>query len=109
MVSTSSTSGCIPNRSWILTCTCSWEYPGNQGIGCNTISPKDTVHLLSFLQELRSTAAGKKLYLTAAAPLSPWADKNGDPSTNLTGFAKVLDHIAIMKYVLLLMLRLTMY
>jgi hypothetical protein len=75
----------------------SWEYPGAQGIGCNNISPKDTAHLLSFLKELRGTAAGKKLYLSAAAPLFPWADANGDSSKDVSGFAKVLDHIAIMK------------
>jgi chitinase len=48
-----------------------WEYPGAQGIGCNNISPQDTAHLLSFLQELRGTAVGKKLYLSAAAPIFP--------------------------------------
>jgi chitinase len=76
-----------------------WEYPGAQGIGCNNISPQDTAHLLSFLQELRGTAVGKKLYLSAAAPIFPWADANGDHTKDVSEFAKVLDHIAVMKYV----------
>jgi chitinase len=36
--------------------------------------------------------------LTAATPLSPWADSSGNPSSSLAGFAKVLDYIAIMNY-----------
>ncbi|KZV65853.1 glycoside hydrolase family 18 protein [Peniophora sp. CONT] len=75
-----------------------WEYPGNQGIGCNTISPNDTSNFLSFLQELRATKQGSKLFLTAASSLLPWVDENGDASTNVTAFGDVLDYIAVMNY-----------
>lgn len=76
----------------------SWEYPGNQGIGCNTISPNDTSNFLAFLQELRQDPVGQKLVLTAAAPISPWRDADGNSSADVSAFAKVLDHIAIMNY-----------
>jgi chitinase len=39
---------------------CSWEYPGKQGIGCNTISLHDSANFLSFLQEL--STVGWQIY-----------------------------------------------
>ncbi|EJD03470.1 glycoside hydrolase [Fomitiporia mediterranea MF3/22] len=75
-----------------------WEYPGHQGIGCNTISPNDTANLLSFLQELRSSPCGSNLILTAAVSLTPFANATDLPSTDVSEFAKVLDYIAIMNY-----------
>jgi chitinase len=74
-----------------------WEYPGNQGIGCNAISPNDTSNFLLFLQALRSKPDGKKLVLTAATSIVPFYDKDGIPSTDVSAFAKVFDHIAVMK------------
>jgi len=75
-----------------------WEYPGNQGIGCNTISTKDTANFLSFIQELRKDAIGSKLVLSAATAISPFIGPNGDPTADVSGFAAVLDWIAIMNY-----------
>ncbi|TFY71622.1 hypothetical protein EVG20_g1373 [Dentipellis fragilis] len=75
-----------------------WEYPNNAGIGCNTFGPNDVANFLSFLQELRSDPVGSKLFLTAATSIFPWADASGNSATNLTGFAHVLDYIAIMNY-----------
>jgi chitinase len=76
-----------------------WEYPGNQGIGCNAISPNDTSNFLSFLQLLRSDPDGKKLILTAATSIVPFYNANGNPSTDVSTFAKVLDYINVMKWV----------
>ncbi|KAG6861563.1 hypothetical protein C0995_014859 [Termitomyces sp. Mi166 len=76
----------------------SWEYPNNQGIGCNTISPQDTANFLSFLQQLRADPVGKRLILTAATGIAPFMDANGNPSSNVAPFAKVLNFIAIMNY-----------
>ncbi|KAH7922909.1 glycoside hydrolase [Leucogyrophana mollusca] len=73
-----------------------WEYPGKQGVGCNTISPDDSANFLSFLQELRSSASN--ITLSAAVSLTPFADTNGQPMTNVSGFADVLDYIEIMNY-----------
>ncbi|EJD03463.1 glycoside hydrolase [Fomitiporia mediterranea MF3/22] len=75
-----------------------WESPGHQGIGCNTISPNDTANFLSLLQELRRTPTGSSITISAAVGLTPFADETGQPSTNVTGFAKVIDYIEIMNY-----------
>ncbi|KAF9481870.1 glycoside hydrolase family 18 protein [Pholiota conissans] len=75
-----------------------WEYPANQGIGCNAISPKDTTNFLSFLQELRKDPVGSGLILTAATSIVPFFGPDGNPLTDVSGFSKVLDWIAIMNY-----------
>ena len=76
----------------------SWEYPGSQGIGCNVVSGADAANFLSFLQELRANPRGKKLILSAATSLSPFAGPDGNPLSDVSGFAAVLDWIAIMNY-----------
>ena len=81
----------------MLTTRISWESPNRQGIGCNTISKQDTPNLLSLLRELRVHPIGKRLILTAATPLTPWFDPNGQPS-NIRPFAKLLNYVAIMNY-----------
>ncbi|PPQ82606.1 hypothetical protein CVT25_007120 [Psilocybe cyanescens] len=75
-----------------------WEYPSHQGIGCNTISDDDSANFLSFLQELRQDPEGAQLTLTAAVGLTPFAGPGGTPLSNVSAFADVLDHIAIMNY-----------
>ncbi|KAJ8522161.1 hypothetical protein ONZ45_g1246 [Pleurotus djamor] len=68
-----------------------WEYPGRQGIGCNTISSNDPSNFLKFLQELRRDPFAKSLILTAAVAITPF-------TPDVSGFSKVLDYIAIMNY-----------
>ncbi|EGO25950.1 glycoside hydrolase family 18 protein [Serpula lacrymans var. lacrymans S7.9] len=75
-----------------------WEYPNVQGIGCNTLSPNDTANFLSFLQELRQDPVGANLVLSAATAITPFAGPDGSPSTNVSGFADVLDYIQVMNY-----------
>ncbi|KAF6763139.1 endochitinase [Ephemerocybe angulata] len=76
-----------------------WEYPGKQGIGCNIVNPNDTSNFLLFLQQLRQdTTLKRTLVLTAAVYVTPFADNTGEPSSNISGFADVLDYIAIMNY-----------
>ncbi|KAK7060365.1 hypothetical protein VNI00_001130 [Paramarasmius palmivorus] len=75
-----------------------WEYPNNQGIGCNTISANDTENFLLFLQELREDSVGSDLLLTAATAISPFKDPEGNPREDVSEFAKVLDYVAIMNY-----------
>ncbi|KAI7778038.1 hypothetical protein LA080_002675 [Diaporthe eres] len=73
-----------------------WEYPNKQGLGCNAINDNDTANFLTFLQELRQTAPN--LTLTAATSLFPWNDATGNKSTDLSGFADVLDYLMVMNY-----------
>lgn len=80
-----------------LTSLISWEYPNRQGIGCNTISKQDVPNFLAFLEQLRKDPIGKGLFLTAAVPITPWPDPDGNPS-NIAPFAKLLNYIAIMNY-----------
>lgn len=74
-----------------------WEYPNKQGIGCNVISSDDTANYLSFLTKLR-TAVGPNVKLSAAVGITPWAGSDGSPSSDVSGFAKQLDYLAIMNY-----------
>lgn len=73
----------------------SWEYPGKQGLGCNTVSNSDSANFLSFLRELRSDSVGSKLKLTVAVGLGPFVAANGAPMTNVSQFAPLVDHIGI--------------
>jgi chitinase len=75
-----------------------WEYPNGAGIGCNQKSPSDTANFLLFLQNLRSTAAGKKLTISAAVAITPFLGPGGTPSSDVSGFSTVLDYITIMNY-----------
>ncbi|KAG2074128.1 chitinase [Suillus decipiens] len=75
-----------------------WEYPNHQGLGCNTINANDTANFLAFLQELRKNPVAAKLVLSAAVSVLPFYDATGDHSTDVSGFAKVLDYIVIMNY-----------
>lgn len=69
-----------------------------QGIGCNLVNPNDTANFLLFLQEFRRTVLGRSLILSAAVYVTPFVDASGSPSTDVSGFADVLDYIAIMNY-----------
>lgn len=77
---------------------CSWEYPNNQGIGCNAINSNDTPNFLSFLQQLRKDPVGKNLILSAATATVPFMNTDGSPSASVAGFSTVLDFIALMNY-----------
>jgi chitinase len=72
---------------------CSWEYPGKQGIGCNTISPNDSANFLSFLQELRARPGGNKIILSATVNITPFVGVDGNPMMDVSAFAAVLDYI----------------
>jgi len=75
-----------------------WEYPNNQGIGCNTISTNDTANFLELLKELRASSLSKKAVLSAATAITPFMGPSGTPSSNVSQFAKYLDYIEIMNY-----------
>ncbi|KAG1854381.1 glycoside hydrolase family 18 protein [Suillus tomentosus] len=74
-----------------------WEYPDKQGIGCNIVNSDDSANFLSFLQELREESCSN-LTISAAVSLTPFRDSSGNPSTDVSAFAEVLDYVAIMDY-----------
>jgi chitinase len=58
----------------------------------------DTANFLAFLQELRQNKVAAKLTISAAVGLTPFFDAAGSPLADVTGFAKVLDYVAVMNY-----------
>jgi hypothetical protein len=79
-------------KSCLLIFNHSWEYPVDQGIGCNIVSTNDSANFLSFLQTLRSIS-GPNLIISAAVPVNPFVGPDGKPLTNVSGFGQVLDYI----------------
>ncbi|KAH9168902.1 chitinase [Lactarius sanguifluus] len=75
-----------------------WEYPNRQGIGCNTISTNDSTNFLSFLQTLRSQDGARDLIISAAVSVKPFVGSDGNPMTDVSEFAKVLNYIEVMNY-----------
>lgn len=74
-----------------------WEYPGVQGAGSNAVSSSDSANFLVFLQELRAALPTGAL-ISNAVQVWPYADANGNPMTDVSGFAAVIDYILIMNY-----------
>ena len=62
------------------------------------MSKNDTANFLSFLQELRQDPLGHNLILSATTSVLPFAGPDGNPLSDVSGFAKVLDFIGIMNY-----------
>ncbi|KAJ7473248.1 endochitinase [Mycena latifolia] len=72
-----------------------WEYPGQQGIGCNVVASDDSANFLAFL-ELRQE--NSTLVLTAAVGTQPFVGADKEPMTDVSAFADVLDRIELMVY-----------
>ncbi|KAH8101852.1 glycoside hydrolase [Cristinia sonorae] len=75
-----------------------WEYPGKAGDDCNIISPNDSANFLTFLQQLRKTPELANRTISAATSVLPFAGPDGNPMSDVSEFAAVLDHVAIMNY-----------
>lgn len=74
-----------------------WEYPGTAGQAGNAVSPDDSDNFLSFLTELRAALPTGAL-LSATTQVWPFADANGNPMSDVSAFASVIDWILIMNY-----------
>jgi len=73
-----------------------WEYPGREG-ACNTPDlANDTDNYLKLLKILRNKL-GSNVLITAAVSVTPF-EKNGQPVSDLSEFAKIFDFINIMAY-----------
>ena len=62
------------------------------------MNKNDTANFLSFLQELRQDPLGRDLILSAAAPILPFTGPDGNPLSDVSDFANVLDFIEILNY-----------
>ncbi|ORX40551.1 glycoside hydrolase superfamily [Kockovaella imperatae] len=74
-----------------------WEYPGVQGAPGNAVSPNDAANFLNFLQILRATLPSDAL-ISLATQVWPFAGPDGNPLSDVSGFADVIDWILIMNY-----------
>ncbi|KAL6309630.1 glycoside hydrolase [Sparassis latifolia] len=74
-----------------------WEYPGQDGADGNIVNPNDTANFLLFLQLLRTTLPPTSK-ISAAVQTVPFADTQGNPMTDVSDFAKVLDWVLLMNY-----------
>lgn len=74
-----------------------WEYPGTTGADGNAVSPNDSANFLLFLTELRAALPIGAL-ISTATQVWPFADSNGNPMSDVSGFAQVIDYILIMNY-----------
>ena len=83
-----------PVADWTSAFT-DWEYPGSQGIGCNTINKNDSANLLSFLKELRSQFGAKGL-LTAAVSTTGFVGADGNALKDFSPYAKYLNYLNLM-------------
>ncbi|KAF8076520.1 glycoside hydrolase [Lyophyllum atratum] len=74
-----------------------WEYPGRKGADGNQVNSQDSENFLAFLHCLRSVLpAGARI--TAAAQTVPFTDASGEPTKDVSQFAKVLDWLLLMNY-----------
>ncbi|KAG0088461.1 hypothetical protein BGZ92_006136 [Podila epicladia] len=79
-----------------------WEYPGRLGSACNAFDEKnDANNFLILLQELRAAfrelPRGDQLEISLATRIVPFDGPNGQ-MTDVSEFAKVVNHINVMAY-----------
>ena len=74
-----------------------WEYPGVQGAPGNAVSSDDSANFLNFLQILRWTLPSDAL-ISLATQVWPFAGPDGNPMSDVSGFADIIDWILIMNY-----------
>ena len=74
--------------------TDSWEFPGLQGIGTNQVSPDDSANFLLFLQQLRTLLPKGTVIITADVQDNTFIGPNGQPMSDVSGFANALDYIS---------------
>ncbi|KAF9315385.1 hypothetical protein BG003_003093 [Podila horticola] len=79
-----------------------WEYPGRLGSACNTFDEKnDANNFLILLQELRAAfrelPRGDQLEISLATRIVPFDGPDGQ-LTDVSEFAKVVNHINVMAY-----------
>lgn len=74
-----------------------WEYPNAPGAPGNVQDSNDSENFVKFLKKLRKTLP-PTARITAAVSDLPFAGKDGQPMTDVSGFAEVLDWVLLMNY-----------
>ncbi|KAJ6539469.1 glycoside hydrolase [Mycena capillaripes] len=74
-----------------------WEYPGHQGAGNNEVSKFDSANFLSFLQLLRASLPPTATISAATLP-TPFYGSEGEPLSDVSQFAEVLNWTLLMNY-----------
>lgn len=75
-----------------------WEYPNEQGIGCNTINKNDSANFLAFLKLLRAKM-GADFRLSAAVSMKGFMSSDGNTYlSDVREYAKALNFFTIMAY-----------
>jgi chitinase len=74
-----------------------WEYPGHAGDKGSVYDPLDSSNFLIFLKLLRSTLPLSARISAAVQPF-PFMGEDGEPLSDTSGFASVLDWVLIMNY-----------
>lgn len=88
-----------------------WEYPNSTGAG-NPHSSADVANLLSLFKSLRGAlrmhlhnsflvmhltfSLARPKIISAAVPHLPWLGSNGQPLTDVSAYAAVMDYVNIM-------------
>jgi hypothetical protein len=76
--------------------TTDWEYPNEQGLGCNALNANDTKNFLAFLKLLRKKL-GTSHRLSAAVSMKGFMSPDGQNYlSDVSEFAKVLNFFTIM-------------
>ncbi|GAA5885506.1 hypothetical protein JCM16303_002233 [Sporobolomyces ruberrimus] len=74
-----------------------WEYPGQAGASQDFDVKNDLANLLLLLQEIREKIGDDKI-ISADTSSGVYVGADGQPSTDMSEFGKVLDFITIMTY-----------
>ncbi|KAM0788202.1 hypothetical protein ACM66B_001361 [Microbotryomycetes sp. NB124-2] len=74
-----------------------WEYPGEQGEGCNQVSPNDAANFTKLLKEIRRVF-GKDKIISAAVNMRGFLDNKGQRLKDASEFGKYLDYLLLMAY-----------
>lgn len=74
-----------------------WEYPGKEGASHGHFHYTDTANFLSFLQLLRAKLPPAAC-ISAAVETTTFVGETGEPESDLTEFAEVLDWVLLMNY-----------
>ncbi|GAA6015016.1 hypothetical protein JCM8202_004852 [Rhodotorula sphaerocarpa] len=85
------------DASGFVGCDLDWEYPGRAGDTQNFDVKNDLSNWLSFIKALREKLGPDKL-ISADTSSTPWVGPDGNPSSDMSQSAAVLDFITIMTY-----------